>query len=252
LQGKLSSDSDYAAIGRDVYLMSVGDDGATQYFGALVADLNEPCGSAAVSRCTGSTVPGAGRRPLYNVKCGDASYIGSDQYHFADLSDGFYRPYRCNGNTLDPRATWTLLGYFIEGACDYLQNAEYQTTFCAEQDTAEPTVIPTETPTALPTTAAPTEVPSEVPTATPTTAIPTAQPTTQPTYTPNSLPGCGNGACDSGETCETCPVDCAQGNIFDGRTYCCGDGSCAVGFEDDGSCAVDCIEIPTYCDTSSS
>ena len=75
---------------------------------------------------------------------------------------------------------------------------------------------------------------------------------------------CGNGICDVGEDCGSCPVDCGSGTggtcgaCFKGRcdgvcdpkkeglacadcapTWCCGDGSCE-GDETVGSCATDC------------
>jgi hypothetical protein len=83
----------------------------------------QACG-AATQKCEGSSVPGDGLRPLFNIKCGTEYYVGSDQYHFDPSTDEFQRLYRCNGHTDDERATWTLLGYFVEGACDFLQNAE--------------------------------------------------------------------------------------------------------------------------------
>lgn len=44
------------------------------------------------------------------------------------------------------------------------------------------------------------------------------------------LPGCGDGICDLGESCESCTCDCGD---------CCGDGVCAV-HENCLSCAADC------------
>lgn len=247
LQGKYSGNSDYSALRRPVYLMSTGTDGGTEQFGALVADNTEACG-AATQKCEGSSVPGDGLRPLFNIKCGTEYYVGSDQYHFDPSTDEFQRLYRCNGHTDDERATWTLLGYFVEGACDFLQNAEYSTGWCQVQDTSVPTVAPTATPSATPTTADPTTTPTATPSATPTTAVPTATPSTIPTHMPNSLPNCGNGVCGTDEDCNTCPVDCVGGTRADnGQLYCCGDGSCAVGYETDGNCNVDCIEVPSHC-----
>jgi len=44
------------------------------------------------------------------------------------------------------------------------------------------------------------------------------------------VPWCGNGACQNGEDCETCPVDCG---------VCCGNGACDDG-ETKQSCPADC------------
>ncbi|MGZ5966138.1 MAG: hypothetical protein ACXWP4_00625 [Polyangiales bacterium] len=44
---------------------------------------------------------------------------------------------------------------------------------------------------------------------------------------------CGNGSCDLGEDCSTCPGDC-------GSCAGCGDGVCVKGVEDCASCAADC------------
>ena len=51
---------------------------------------------------------------------------------------------------------------------------------------------------------------------------------------------CGNGACDNGEDCNSCPDDCVgqAGGPPSGR-YCCGDGTCESP-EDAANCAVDC------------
>lgn len=49
----------------------------------------------------------------------------------------------------------------------------------------------------------------------------------------NSAPVCGDGTCDAGEDCSSCPGDCGSCTI-------CGDGTCDAG-EDCNSCAADCI-----------
>jgi hypothetical protein len=46
-------------------------------------------------------------------------------------------------------------------------------------------------------------------------------------------PGCGNGTCELGENCSTCPSDC-------GACTGCGDGVCIKGTEDCASCPADC------------
>jgi hypothetical protein len=88
---------------------------------------------------------------------------------------------------------------------------------------------------------------------------------------------CGNGTCDLGENCATCPDDCASGQgstcedcwkgecdgschpVKDGPNcadclpnYCCGDGVCE-GEETTGNCAVDCsasacVPVKKTCD----
>jgi hypothetical protein len=54
---------------------------------------------------------------------------------------------------------------------------------------------------------------------------------------------CGNGTCDVGENCSTCPGDC-------GACTGCGDGVCIKGVEDCVTCAMDCCA--TICTESTS
>ena len=50
--------------------------------------------------------------------------------------------------------------------------------------------------------------------------------------------GCGNGVCESGENCTSCPADCVSGS---GSGAVCGNGICEAGNgEDCVSCAADC------------
>ncbi|MBN2518414.1 MAG: hypothetical protein JXB14_06200 [Candidatus Altiarchaeota archaeon] len=59
------------------------------------------------------------------------------------------------------------------------------------------------------------------------------------TTCPEDCSGCGNGVCDNGEGCNTCPQDC-------GICSYCGDGSCDKPWgETCESCAKDCGECPT-------
>lgn len=53
-------------------------------------------------------------------------------------------------------------------------------------------------------------------------------------------PGCGNGTCDKGETCTSCPNDCGACPTR------CGDGMCN-GAETCSDCPVDCGACPTRC-----
>jgi len=50
---------------------------------------------------------------------------------------------------------------------------------------------------------------------------------------------CGNGVCDPGEDCHTCPDDCISRTVPPKFAYCCGDGTCE-GEENETNCAVDC------------
>jgi hypothetical protein len=85
-----------------------------------------------------------------------------------------------------------------------------------------------------------------------------------------ALLSCGNGVCEIGEDCSTCPSDCISGpgggteqacfkGVADGSCrpnkedascidcspgYCCGDGVCTVGAEDSFNCALDCGSEP--------
>jgi len=56
---------------------------------------------------------------------------------------------------------------------------------------------------------------------------------------------CGNGSCESGETCSSCPDDCACENPY------CGDGRCDGAYgESCSSCASDCA-CTSYCGNGS-
>lgn len=54
-----------------------------------------------------------------------------------------------------------------------------------------------------------------------------------------AVPTCGNGVCASGESCNTCPQDC-------GSCVACGDGACNGG-ETCNTCAQDCGQCPAVC-----
>jgi len=85
--------------------------------------------------CVGSTTPNKDSKALFEVKCGSATYIGSDPYHFAP--DGFTkddnkkRPYICK-NDATARGTWTLLGFFPDGDCLSIQEGHtFDEAICA-------------------------------------------------------------------------------------------------------------------------
>lgn len=111
----------------------------------------EPCHRGEL-RCTGKSIPGFGLVPLFFITCGSSnSYLGSDRYKLApDLtSEGEIRAYACNNEDTSVRPTLKLIGYFEEGGCSYLENAETfldSNSFC----TASPSFIPSITPTIIP------------------------------------------------------------------------------------------------------
>ena len=65
--------------------------------------------------CSGSTTPKANSKALFEIICGDATYIGSDPYQFAP-DWGPTKAYICSDDK-NARGKWTLLGFFPEGAC---------------------------------------------------------------------------------------------------------------------------------------
>ena len=84
------------------------------------------------------------------------------------------------------------------------------------------------------TTTPPTAAPSATPTISPMippSAAPTIPPTAAPSATPTISPTihgtlCGNGICETGEDCLSCPSDC-EGDPYHKRKrkrYCCGNG----------------------------
>lgn len=90
--------------------------------------------------CVVSTTPNKSSKALFEIKCGASTYIGSDPYHFAP--DGFSegdqkkRPYICkNDNTV--RGTWTLLGFFPDGACSSIEEDHVFDEATCEQDAIE-------------------------------------------------------------------------------------------------------------------
>ena len=56
-----------------------------------------------------------------------------------------------------------------------------------------------------------------------------------------SVSDCGNGTCDAGEDCTSCPADCpGVQNGKPSKRYCCGNGTCEPVGEDAQSCPIDC------------
>lgn len=83
------------------------------------------------SVCTGTTTPNANSKALFHVKCGEKTYIGADQYHFARFMDGKFMPYTCK-NDKTARGVWNLLGFFPENACAKIKRGY---TFSEEENT---------------------------------------------------------------------------------------------------------------------
>ena len=78
----------------------------------------------------------------------------------------------------------------------------------------------------------------------PPTDSPTKNPTIAPTKAPTKAPTpapvlCGNGVCEAGENCSSCPSDCASGTV---SNAVCGNGVCEAGDgEDFYNCPSDCL-----------
>jgi hypothetical protein len=122
----------------------------------------------------------------------------------------------------------------------------------SDMTTATPTVSP---PTVPPLTAAPVRTPTKRPTRAPArrpTLVPTvpssstpASPVTiVPTMETTSInPYCGDGFCDMGEDCESCPMDCPSAVVSLAE---CGNGICEAGNgESYDTCPYDCRGDPT-------
>jgi hypothetical protein len=96
-------------------------------FGAGIQDTCAPI------RCNGSTTPQPDTLALYAITCGALNYVGHDPYHFAPNYTNVSKPiqpYICN-DQIPIRPTWQLLGYFAEGACDFVKDALYRTDLCS-------------------------------------------------------------------------------------------------------------------------
>jgi len=133
--------------GTDIHLISTDD--AT--FGALVSEEGASCSGEV--RCTGKSVPQFDSTALFAISCGNNNYVGSDQYHFSPsiASDNIIRSYACEGEAIDVRPVWKLLGFFEEGSCDFLQNAVYDSNFCSCCDSvsSSPSVSTTLSPSSV-------------------------------------------------------------------------------------------------------
>jgi beta-lactamase superfamily II metal-dependent hydrolase len=56
-----------------------------------------------------------------------------------------------------------------------------------------------------------------------------------------TVSACGNGTCDGGEDCTTCPDDCpGRTGGKPSKRFCCGNGSCEAAWEDALICPIDC------------
>jgi hypothetical protein len=120
-----------AVQGRSIELYASAGDGEITKFGAVVngkqCNANNSLPLPTV-KCTGSTTPKPDSKALYQIKCADQYYVGSDPYFFEPDGES-KRPYICK-NDETARAEWTLLGFFVAGSCDALMNAQYDSTFC--------------------------------------------------------------------------------------------------------------------------
>ena len=96
------------------------------------------CGAATGTLiCNGSTTQQVNTRPLFHVRCGNISYVGTDLYALAPVNTSRLKPYECAGMVAPAvRPTWHLLGYFAAGVCGALVNATYNVTYCAETATS--------------------------------------------------------------------------------------------------------------------
>lgn len=93
--------------------------------------------------CVGSTTPNKDSKALFEIKCGSATYIGSDPYYFApdgfDANDTKLRPYICK-NDARARGNWKLLGFFPEGACSLIETDHVFDESTCETDVIQSTI----------------------------------------------------------------------------------------------------------------
>ena len=108
-------------------------------FGSHVESDSTKCLQGA-SRCVGKSVPTYGMTPLFAMSCGNKHYVGSDRYHFSPARSNeteTIRSYACEGETSGVRPQWKLLGFFVEGSCNFLINAIYDASFCSTSVSAK-------------------------------------------------------------------------------------------------------------------
>lgn len=96
---------------------------------------NKTCATATTS-CTGFSTPHNETSPMFLVICGNESYVGPDQYHFAPAQivnneTVAIRPYICNESLPALRPSWRLLGYFAPEDCPFDQSLELNLTLCS-------------------------------------------------------------------------------------------------------------------------
>merc|ERR1712226_1322205 len=89
--------------------------------------------------CVGSTTPKKDLEALFQITCGESTYIGSDPYYFArdDWSDPVPKqPFICKDDA-SVRGTWKLLGFFPEGSCSSIETGHVFDEFiCSKEDAA--------------------------------------------------------------------------------------------------------------------
>ena len=158
-------------------------------FGVAAADeeggTSTSCSTGTVV-CTGSTNYGFELFPFFAISCGSRSYFGRDLYRFSPgrnsstdifFQGGVLQPYACEGEPVDVRPTWKLIGYFnpADEGCASLENYSYAEDFCAA-DSSSPTLeqAPSQSPSVEE---------SELP-----GSVPSLQPTIKESSTPSSDP----------------------------------------------------------------
>ena len=179
-------------------------------FGVAAADeeggTSTSCSTGTVI-CTGSTNYGYELFPFFAVSCGSKYYFGRDLYRFAPgrnhstdifFQGGILQPYACEGEPVDVRPTWKLIGYFdpADEGCASLENYTYSEDFCAADPSnpIEESELPSSIPSLQPTveeSLAPSPDPSQPPTAEESdrpSSLPSIQPTVEKSPTPSLVP----------------------------------------------------------------
>ena len=139
---------------RSVDLYTIGNN-----FMVVAAELSEgtstSCGTA-TRACEGKSTPSIDHVPFFYITCGSEKYLGPDPYHFTPNFSSFpdhgtydnpVRSYRCEGQDLNVRPAWKLMGFFPTG-CVALAPANFNSDLCYNVPSAmpstslEPTVVP--------------------------------------------------------------------------------------------------------------